>query len=192
MKVVINSELLEKEGFSLKDFGVLLFFLDKSERSFDDVAKHLWEKGFLTKEVEGYSVSITKYNELEGILATSSVTEDLNKRASRLATELREIFPKGKKEGTPYYWRDSHVIIQKKLLVFFKKFGSHYTDEQIIKATKNYVQEFNGDYKFMQLLKYFISKKDLIRGEDRSDLASYLENIDQTERHGDAWLTELK
>ena len=48
---------------------------------------------------------------------------------------------------------------------------------QIINATKKYIESFNGDYKYAQLLKYFISKK--VDGEKGSRLFAYIENADQ-------------
>ena len=79
----------------------------------------------------------------------------VNDRFEDLAIELRKLFPEGKKAGTAYMWRDSIPIITKRLKAFVKKFGDNYTDSQIINATRRYIESFNGDYRYMQLLKYF-------------------------------------
>ena len=95
------------------------------------------------------------------------------------------IFPQGKKEGTPYYWKCNPKEVSNKLKRFFVYFGETYSDSQIISATKRYVQSFNGDYRYMRLLKYFIWKNDKVKTdsgvsiEQVSDLASYIENEGQ-------------
>ena len=53
------------------------------------------------------------------------------------------------------------------------------TDEEIIAATKKYVESFNGNYTYMQILKYFISKQKPVEGapaEQNSQFLSYLQN----------------
>lgn len=107
-----------------------------------------------------------------------------------LASKLREIFPEGKKNGTCYMWRDSNTIIAKKLKTLVSKFDYKFTEEQAINATKEYVKSFNGNYTYMQLLKYFILKQDPITKEYRSDFMSYIENADQKSINND-WNTEL-
>jgi hypothetical protein len=118
------------------------------------------------------------------------------KRADRyelLAAQLREIFPKGRKEGTSYMWRDSNSIIAKKLKALVSKYGECFTDEQAINATRKYVESFNGNYRYMQLLKYFISKKVVNDGEveETSQLLSYIENEGQSD-YNNEWTAELK
>lgn len=114
-------------------------------------------------------------------------------RFDLLAEKLRELYPKGKKDGTPYMWRDSNTIIAKRLKTIVKKYGDNFTDEQAINATKKYIESFNGNYKFMQLLKYFINKRVSINGEieERSDFLSYIENAGQEEDLNNDWTTNL-
>ena len=50
---------------------------------------------------------------------------------------------------------------------------------------------FNGDYTYMQLLKYFILKS-LPDGEIKSDFMSYIENEGQEDELSDNWLTEMR
>lgn len=102
-------------------------------------------------------------------------------RFPALAKQLQQLYPEGKKPGTNYYWRDSSSVIAKKLKAVVKKYGDCFTDEQAIEATKRYVASFNGDFKYMQLLKYFICKNVIIGNEveERSQLLSYIENANQ-------------
>lgn len=104
-------------------------------------------------------------------------------RFEKLAEKLRELYPKGKKPGTAYMWRDSNAIIAKKLKAVVKKYGDCFTDEQAISATRKYVESFNGNYQYMQLLKYFICKIVVKDGqnEESSQLLSYIENEGQND-----------
>lgn len=117
-------------------------------------------------------------------------------RYVELAKQLQELYPEGKKAGTQYYWRDSVNVIVKRLKAITKKYGECFTNEQAIEATRKYVASFNGDYKYMQLLKYFICKN-VIKGgevEETSQLLSYIENNGQadTQQLTIDWETELR
>jgi hypothetical protein len=69
-----------------------------------------------------------------------------------------------------------------KLKKFFVSYGD-YPDEEILDATKRYVASFRGNYQYLKLLKYFISKNEDEEDEnglrhkvEHSYLADYLEN----------------
>ena len=89
-------------------------------------------------------------------------------------------------------WRDSKSIIAKRLKSLVSRYKVEFTDEQAIKATERYVKSFNGNYQFMQLLKYFISKTIIVDGrtEEVSQLLSYIENEDSENINND-WTTRL-
>ena len=55
---------------------------------------------------------------------------------------------------------------------FFKLYGNKYTDEQILKATQDYVSSFNGNYSYMRVLKYFILK-DERKSDEKSELLEF-------------------
>ena len=114
-----------------------------------------------------------------------------DKEFKELADKLKELFPKGKKAGTTYMWRDSTAVIARKLKTLVVKYDYQFTEEQAIKATKAYVESFNGDYTYMQLLKYFILKS-LPDGEIKSDFMSYIENEGQEDELSDNWLNEMR
>ena len=111
------------------------------------------------------------------LLKSEFNTPKYKNRFENLAEQLRELYPKGKKPGTAYMWRDSNAIITK-LQALVKQYGDCFTDEQAIEATRKYVESFNGNYQYMQLLKYFISKAVVKDGqiETSSQLLSYIEN----------------
>ena len=128
-------------------------------------------------------------------LMASSVNVASEERCTQLAEKLREIFPAGKKPGYAYTWRDSISCIADRLKKFFMKYGE-YTDEQVIEATKAYVASFNGNYTYMQLLKYFIWKnkvtgEEVVRGrivgevERQSQLAAWIEDTPEKSTSAD-------
>lgn len=193
MKLTIDSKVLEKEGVTMEEFSVLLYYLAGGMGTLNEVLCNiLWEKNYLIKVEDGYIINNNMLSTIETWISLSSVPEDKGHQLLKLAEGMREIFPAGKKPGTDYYWRDSTKVIAQRLSIFIKKYGDEYTDEQILDATRKYVESFNGNYKYMHLLKYFISKKNTETKEDSSELLSYLENAGQEETLSDNWLTDVR
>lgn len=98
-----------------------------------------------------------------------------------LAKQLKLLFPKGKKEGTSQYWAEGEALIAKRLNKFYDKYGK-FDEETILKATTSYIESFNGNYKYMRTLKYFIyAEKINAAGEQEStsDLLTYIENAEE-------------
>lgn len=136
----------------------------------------------------------TKGKEVITDIIADSTPKDTDARLISLAQELREVFPKGKKDGTNNYWSDGATIIVRRLKLFFKKYGD-FTNDQILTAARKYVESFNGNYQFMRTLKYFIFKD--ARGlegniENTSELLTYIENEGQEESLGNDWTSTLK
>ena len=128
-----------------------------------------------------------------GSIIVDSDKETINREEEFLdvAQSLRELYPKCKKPGTTYMWKDSNTIIAQKLKTLVVKFGYKFTKEQAIEATRRYIESFRGDYRYMQLLKYFILKTDRSTGEIRSDFMSYIDNENQGEVNSN-WLSEIR
>lgn len=190
MKITIDSEVVRGAGFTMQDFSVILYYLSGGTGVLNEkLCESLWEDGFLKKTSEGYAFHEGKLSKIRTWIVKSSVSADSLDRVTRLAKEMQEVFPEGKKDGK-YYWRDSTKIIAQRLVSFIKKFGD-YEDEEFIEATKAYVKSFNGDYSFMQLLKYFIYKRDNNSGEVNSQLSSYIENLGEGDTLDNDWTTKL-
>lgn len=113
-------------------------------------------------------------------------------RFDKLAKKMQEVFPEGRKPGTKLMWRDSQPIIAKRLKAIVKKYKAVFTDEQAIEATKKYVESFNGDYQFMQVLKYFISKRNLTTGDETSQFLSYIENAGREDVNNESWMDSVR
>lgn len=132
---------------------------------------------------------------VEGTYANMEISgKEDDDRFNNLADKLRELFPTGRKPGTQLQWRDSTKIIAQRLKIFVKKFDVKFTDEQAIEATKKYISGFNGNYQFMQVLKYFIMKAGKEDGTSvvNSQLLSYMENTDCADNFSDDWTSTLK
>ena len=197
----INKETLAKSGISVDmAFYLASIYFDKpyTYDTFDLASK----QGLITyNHLDRYNLPIQPKLTREGVELVESIF--LNSefkgdkgidtdRYDELADKLRELYPKGRKEGTSYLWRDSHAKIANKLRTLVKKYNFKFTDEQAISATKRYIESFNGNYSYMQLLKYFILKKDKDTGEENSQLMSYIENEDCTDAANDDWMNEVR
>ena len=191
-KVSINKDVLEKNNLSMDEFLVLLLTYNKA--NIQEVKQSLVEKGLADFSVFDDELVISSTT--KDLITSISIDSDVkvlskDKEFRELADKLKELFPKGKKAGTTYMWRDSTAVIARKLKTLVVKYDYQFTEEQAIKATKAYVESFNGDYTYMQLLKYFILKS-LPDGEIKSDFMSYIENEGQEDELSDNWLTEMR
>lgn len=191
-KVSINKDVLEKNNLSMDEFLVLLLTYNKA--NIREVKQSLVEKGLADFSVfdDELVISSTTKDLITSITIDSDVKVlSKDKEFKELADKLKELFPKGKKAGTTYMWRDSTAVIARKLKTLVVKYDYQFTEEQAIRATKAYVESFNGDYTYMQLLKYFILKS-LPDGEIKSDFMSYIENEGQEDELSDNWLNEMR
>lgn len=174
-------------------------YLDKliSSNTFQDVcARGLIEfDGFdLRREPINARLTQTGVDLIENIFLNSEfhLPNSEEDRFDKLAKKMQEIFPEGRKPGTKLMWRDSQPIIAKRLKAIVKKYKAVFTDEQAIEATKKYVKSFNGDYQFMQVLKYFISKRNLVTGEETSQFLSYIENAGHEDENNESWMDSIR
>ena len=208
MKIVLDTEVCKKEG---KDVDVALYLISLlcgSKITIDTFEKARQQRLLMFEQMydvrhpfpEYVSINVTGEHIVESLMASSENVAS-EERCKQLAETLREIFPAGKKPGYAYTWRDSVSCITDRLKKFFMKYGE-YSDEQVIEATKAYVASFNGNYQYMQLLKYFIWKnkvtgEEVVRGrvvgevERQSQLAAWIEDTPDKKTSAD-WEIELR
>lgn len=200
MKITIDEDICKKSELSLPE--VLIITLIKTGVNIQGLLKTMLEEKKLVEEntLYGSNLLIPQRwaEECERILLSADKEVPQEDRIQNLAKELMALFPKGKKEGTSQYWKGNTREITLKLAKFFKLYGNKYSDEQIITATKNYIDSFNGDYRFMRVLKYFIWKnvsKTNSEGvgyvEECSDLAAFIENSKDENFQRENWLNTL-
>lgn len=195
MKITIDEDVCRKNGLELSDLFAILYV-----RCTDDVEKHkeyIANNEIIVNRDNQYFIDAAYSELVDSILLTSdkSIPEKLD--CEKLAIDMRQLFPKGIKTGSSA-WRGNLREITLRLQKFFKLYGSDWTEEQILAATKRYIDSFNGDTKFMRILKYFILKSEKKFNEEGkfvveevSELATWLEN-DDLEKEDTLWQSELK
>lgn len=167
MKITIDTEILQRNNFTLGEFLVMLFgYCDvKYKGNFDKlVEKSIISKNLFDKD------SMVLSNNTRDLIAKVLIESDAKVMGyelnfEELAKKLQDIYPKGNKPGTTYNWGDNTTVIAFKLRTLVAKYGFIFTEDEAIKATKEYVESFEDDNKNMKLLKYFIlrtSKNDSI------------------------------
>lgn len=199
-KFIVDDKQCAKHNISLSAVYYLISLYKNSPittATFQELGStgYLDYKGY---DAKGYLIEPTITEQGINLLADIFSEKNLStydiKRFEGIATKMRELFPKGKKEGTNHMWRDSVPVIARRLKLLFAKYDQLYTEKDILDATKRYVDSFNGNYRFMQLLKYFISKQKIEDGvtTEESQLLSYLENAGQEETTSQDWDLTLK
>lgn len=194
MNISISEKVLSKYGLSLEEF--LLLYLCSREINLTSLAESLVNKGLANRDLKDSSSVVVSDNAKDFIasilISSAKVVLDKHSDFSELANKMRELFPAGRKAGTTYYWRDSIPVIARKLETLVTKFDVEFTEEEALNATRRYIESFNGDYRYMQLLKYFILKTDRSTGEIKSEFLSLIQNPEDEEVLNDNWLTDVK
>ena len=196
MKLTIDQTILDKNNLTIEEFLVL--FLSAREVDIGVISQSLVAKG-LADKVLFSSGKLVISDKVKDLISAISIDSDKNvidkdSEFTELATELREIYPAGRKDGTTYMWRGTTAEVAKKLKTLVVKYGYTINREDVLKATKEYVNSFNGNYRYMQLLKYFILKsvKDADGNVDiKSELMSLIENSDQIDAQRDDWVSNM-
>ena len=197
--VCLNKKAAQQNGITIDEALLMLVIHNKAD--LEGAERALIQKGLITAERNdlfqqvGWRLTNKGTEVLDSVIMDSDKEQEPQDRLIQLATKLKEIFPKGKKDGTNYYWADGVALIVRRLKLFFKKYGNKFTDEQIIQAAEKYVQGFNGNYQYMRLLKYFIFKEKVGANgevEGDSELISYIENAGQEEDLRNDWATTLR
>ncbi len=196
MRLTIDQTVLDKHGLTVGEFMVL--YLNANSVNIKSCMDSLVAKGLADKDLfsEGNIVVSDKVKDLVSTIAIDSDKSVIDKDAEfiELANELRELYPAGRKEGTTYMWRGTTAEIAKKLKTLVVKYKYSFTKEQVLKATKEYISSFNGNYKKMRLLKYFILKSERDADDNInviSELMTLIENEGQTDAQRDDWMSTM-
>ena len=196
--ICLNKKAAQQNGITIDE--ALLMLVIHNKANLERAEKALIQKGLITAERNdlfqqvGWRLTNKGTEVLDSVIMDSDKEQEPQDRLIQLATRLKEIFPKGKKDGTNYYWTEGVALIVRRLKLFFRKYGNKFTDEQIIQAAEKYVQGFNGNYQYMRLLKYFIFKEKVGANgevEGDSELINYIENAGQEENLRDDWTSNL-
>lgn len=194
MKFTIDSKICEKHNLSLSEvLGLLLVKFSKEGNCQDTMDKLVSDEKLISlgDPEDPYSIyHITQRwdDEVSSILLEAEKSLPKADRVENLVKQMRELFPTGMKVGSSA-WRGNVRELKLRMQKFFKLYGD-YSDEQILEATKKYVDSFNGNYTYMRILKYFIMKSEtknymneegimVSQLEDVSELANFLDNPEQ-------------
>lgn len=180
MKITVDEKQCLRHKLTIQE--VLIALALKNTKSYTEVLENLILREIITYKNGQYHLTEEWDKAINQILLDSSGSIDDEERLRSLAKEMQKCFPEGKSPGTPYYYRCNVSEVMKKLKKFFELFGN-FSDDDIIDATRRYVASYNGDYRRLRLIKYFILKDAVKQGEDGlghveqvSDLLTYLEN----------------
>ena len=200
MKYVISTKALRDRG--IKEEEALVVLLLTACDNISELFERLVKKGYIRRTEgifeQGFEINEAFLNKVQAALLSKDPDVPEEDRLDTLASQLMEVFPKGKKEGTTSYWRGNRKEIRERLQKFFKLYGNKYTDEQILKAAQDYVNSFNGNYSYMRVLKYFILKDERKSDEEGklivqqvSDLATFIENAEDLDPIRNDWTSTL-
>ena len=160
MKMTINTDVLRKYNLSFGQFIVLLtsYYSLDCQKIHDDLV----ERGLAERDLfKGFPPVLS--DNTKNLIARIIVESDERivdcgiGDFEALAQKLQELYPEGNKSGTTYLWRGTTEEIAQKLRTLIVQHNFTYTESEAIMAVKEYVSSFK-DYKYMQLLKYFILK----------------------------------
>ncbi len=181
MKIVLDDNAIKNSGLTLNEFAYL--FLYTNSLDVIEGAKSLKDKGLAFTSTEGLfdhkptRTALSKYT--NAVIAAEDNNLSSDEELADLAQKLKDIYPKGKKEGK-WPWTEGPALIIRRLKIFEKKYGK-YPAQDIIDATQKYVNDNFGSQE-MRLLKYFIFKEAVGAGGDRestSDLYTMLCNKEE-------------
>lgn len=198
MKITIDDKVCLKKKLSVEE--TLIALAVRYSKNFKETYENLINRGVLLKDDENTYLA-THWNDiLDEIIYDSNGGATNDERLTNLAKQLQSLFPAGKMPGTPYYYKSNTREVAAKLKKFFEIYGN-YSDEDVINATKRYIASFNGNYKFLPMVKYFILKnKSYIDDEGmpktvlESPLATFLENKtnENVATASDDWLMNVR
>ena len=201
MKISIDEKECLKKCLTFPEVLVAVAMRYNQEESYQATIENLENKGVLqhSKTGGGFVISDNWDAIIEEIISNSSGDAFNEERLMELAKKMRDCYPIGKMPGTPYYYKGNTREVFLSLKRFFPKYGN-YSDDDIISATKRFVAAYNGNYRYLPLLKYFILKNKTKEGadgkghiEEVSELASFLENKDSSMLHDDeTWMSSLR
>lgn len=193
MKVIIDENACVKKQLTMQEVMLALCI---RKGNWEEALQNMVNRGILL-QVEGKYLIAKQWSDAVDEIISSSSNSQSDERLLELAVKMRECFPEGKMPGTPYYYRCNNSEVIKKMKKFFLQYGN-YSDEEIIDACKRFVASFNGNYRYLPLVKYFIYKMKDEKDEEgnvhkveHSPLADYLENREQNDAvstTSDDWL----
>lgn len=158
MKLTINTDILKKYDLSLGEFLVLL--LGHYGGSYTDSYDSLVTKGLISKNLFKEFTPVLSNNSKNLIAKILMESDDKAIHSGidfeSLALSLQLLYPEGVKAGKTYEWRGKTEEIAQKLRTLVVRYDFQFTEQEAIKATKEYVSSFTAPYQYMHTLKNFL------------------------------------
>lgn len=182
--ISINTNILKREGLSLGEFLSMLlpFYGERYSKCYSLLTK----KGLASKSKSNIKDLELDYNQkdrVERILTMScpALRDAKVKDFEALATCLQMLYPYGEKErGLDWRGRAHEVAQRLRELYLYADFD--FTEEEAINATKEYVNSFGSDRKYMMVLENFIEKRD----EDDNIVSQFMTIIENNRENEDS------
>lgn len=173
-KIVVDIGTVEKSKIKVSQF---LYLLAKQNGLNSEDEKELHSKKLLNQGLDGtYYLSKDGNTFIDRVIVDGIKDLEFTKRdIADIIDEMRMLFPTGKKTGTNNYWRGNLAELRDRLTIFLKRHGN-FPKEDILAATQKYIDSYQGDYRLMRTLKYFIFKKNP-DGSFEYDLLTQLEHL---------------
>lgn len=198
MRYTINDKLLKKYNLSSSQ---ALLMMSVCQKDLSDNMSILLHKGILIKKGSEYSVSDLWKSILNDVFDNSGGLEEEEWYRS-LAKDFAQTFPQGKMQGTAYYYRCNTSELVNKFKKFFLSHPEYKPSDEmkkrIVDAARRYNHDMDFNPRYRTLSKYFISKMKPVVDEDGiahneevSQLATYLENKDETDSQ-EGWMFNSK
>ena len=193
--LILNSKDLERKNVDLEEF-LLMYLIYKETFIFSTLQKLVKEQKIRVLNSQQFAL-VDEYKKfIEQSINTDILHPNNEEKLTELAKRLRDLFPKGIKDGTNNTWRGSEQEIVSKLIKLETKFKLNLDIEECVAATQSYIDSFNGNFRLMQTLKYFILKNISVVGEleIKSELLAYLDFLHQGTpvTRQDDFLSQLK
>lgn len=180
MKIIINTDVLQKHNLSLGQFIVLLtsyYNLDCQKIHDELIEMKLAEKDLF----KGFPPVIS--DNTKNLIARIIVESDDKLQNcgiddfEELAQELINCYPPGKKPGTTYPLAGNVEEIAQKLRVLIVKHNFIFTEEEAIHAVKEYVSSCENREDMVLLRNFILHNKRTENGYEFSSIfMSYIEN----------------
>ena len=201
MKIVIDEQVCLKHKMTVGE--ALMALAIRTSKNVDEDLQSMRNREILVYKDNQYLVTQHWSEVIDEIICDSSkATEMSDETLLEFAQKLRNVYPSGKMPGTAFYYRCNNSEVAKKLKKFFLQYGTKYSEQDILDATQRYVASFRGNYRYLPLIKYFISKLKPVQEEDGtthnvefSPLADYLENKEEEGvevTNYDEWMCNVK
>lgn len=186
-RLTIDLSKLQKYNLQPADFLLILAYVWKAD--LDEAAHRMCKMGTARIDlgmVVPFQLSLERFFNAIRDSETDHIPEE---ELDRLAAKLREVYPSGTNR-LGQFWVEGTKLISHRLRMFMLEYG-RYPDEDIVEATRKYVQDMEGS-PYMRTLKNFIYKDGETGSERSSDLYTYLENKDDDSSAKGDWTARVK